>query len=186
MKRFAIVSILLVVSVLAFPGTASAQWDDYWGDAVNPAIEASRWDIHGGIAFLTGNTKDDTTYLVGFGYQSPLGDIQGEGNKWISITSDLIPINTLTTGDEQLVSTLLNYRSYGNLQGTRVYTQIGAGFRWASNEIPELDISDGFSFGWGIKAGADFDQTLFFQGGFQGGENPGDDGVWSIEIGTRF
>jgi hypothetical protein len=188
LKRLLAIALSLVVSVLLFANAARAQWDG-WGEDdpfIDPVLAAPRWDIHGGVAFLAGDSADDSTYIIGLNYQWPLGSYEGGSQSWMAITADVIPIETLTTGDEQLVSFLINYKRYAAVSGTRVYTMLGAGARWASGNIPELEIQEDFDFGWGVRVGLDFDQSMFVQGGFLGGPNPGDDGMWTVEIGVRF
>lgn len=172
--------ILAVLATFGLVGAAQAQYYGYDTDVSRPT-----WNIHAGIGFLSGETDDDTTWLVGIEHESPLG-ADGRTDSFLTLGVDYIPIDTLTTGTEQIVPVLVGYRRYGQLGGHRVFFGVAAGTRWASEDIPELEIEDGFEFEWGLNTGINFTEEFFGQLRYLAGSNPSDDGVFTVELGYRF
>lgn len=173
--------IILTVTIAAALISSAASAQLY----IDPWSKKSSLDVRVGVAFLSGDTEDDTTYIVGIQHQSKLGD-PVTSDQFLTFGVDWIPISTLTEGTVDTIPALIGYKKYGVVWSTRAYTHIAAGVRWSSDEITELEIEDGFNFAWSIAIGIEPYTDLFGQLRFIGGENPGDDGVFTIEFGTRF
>jgi len=155
-----------------------AQYDYYGIETKEPM-----WNIHAGPAFLTGDTKDDSTWVVGIEGERPLA---GRTDTNLTLGVDWIPIDTNTTGREHVVPVLIGIKTYRPVSGYKAFFGAAVGTRWASEDIPELRIEDGFRFGWGAGAGINISPDFLAQVRFLGGSHPSDDGAWTIELGYRF
>lgn len=183
MRRTWFVLAILLMS-FAFTGALYAQYEYYGPDY---DIEDPRWNIHVGFGWLSGETEDDTTWIVGLDYETPIGNQYDDMiSDYLTFGLDYIPISTLTTGDESIVPFLIGYRKYGIIPPMRVFFGIGVGARWASEDIPELEIDEGFDFAWSASIGFNFTPDFLGQIRFIGGNNPGDDGIFTVELGYRF
>jgi hypothetical protein len=178
MRQLRPVLLVLIAGTLLTAGAAQGQYGYY-----TTGPEERAWDIHAGIGWLTGETGDDTTWIAGLTYQWPIGD---PGRDYLTFGVDYYPVDTLTTGTESVVPMLLGYRRYGQMAAYRVYFGAGIGARWASEDIPELQIDEDFEFEWGLNAGINFTPDFFGQLRYLAGSNPGDDGIIALEIGYRF
>lgn len=170
----------MILTLIACAGVAHAQYDYY---ELGP--DQTRWNIHAGVGFLSGDTRDDVTWVVGLEYEIPVGDVTRPDN-YVTFGADYISIDTLTTGTESVIPILLGYRKYGQIGNSRAYFGVGIGTLWASDNIPELRIDDGFDFGWDVNAGFEFTNAVFLQARYIAGSHPTDDGVTTVEIGYRF
>ncbi|MEN6521930.1 MAG: hypothetical protein ABFD46_12370 [Armatimonadota bacterium] len=183
MKRSSLI-ILTVLACLFIAGSAGAQYE-YYGedyDIYNP-----RWSVHAGFVWLSGDIEDDTSWLIGLDYESPVGaQYRDTVNDYFTVSFDYIPISTNTTGDESIIPLLIGFRKYGIIPPIKVYFGIGIGTRWASEDIPELQIDDGFDFAWSASIGFNFTPDFLGQARFIGGSEPDEDGVFSLELGYRF
>ncbi|MBI2844382.1 MAG: hypothetical protein HYX78_13370 [Armatimonadetes bacterium] len=177
------VTLLIVSAIAALLAVTAAQAQfDYYDVYDQP----SRWNIHAGIGFLSGDIDEDTTWVVGVEHERPLGGEVDRTDSFLTLGVDWMPIDTNTTGTESVVPILIGYRRYTALGARRVYFGIAAGTRWASEDIPELDIKDGFEFEWGLNTGINFTPEFFGQLRYLAGSEPSDDGVFTIELGYRF
>lgn len=175
----------LLAALLLIVGTAAnAQYDEPTFDVTQP-----RWNVHIGAAFPMGNAANTAEFIVGLGYETPVDE---EGT-WLGLSLDYIPVTTF--GDEffdddddtvSLVPLLLYVKGMGILNDYRVWGALGVGTSWASDDIPELRIDDGFNFAWTAQLGIDFTPQFFGQTRYIAGSTPGDDAFLTAELGWRF
>lgn len=169
-------------AVLALAANVQAQYGTYYdtGQTRRP------FNIHAGAAFLTGKTNTSTTPIVGVEYEFPLLIDRQSNDEFFTLDTDYMAIDTLTNGTVSVVPLLAGYRAYGIIGSYRGYFEISAGIRWASNNIPELQINDGAQFGWGLTAGINLTRSFFVQSRYLAGSHPNNDGVITAELGYRF
>lgn len=186
MKKALILTLFLAAAVLLMSSTAQSQ-DPAWGDYnyTDSVFESPGLSLHGGGAFLTGNTRDSNTYIVGLDYQTVF-DESVEPAGFLTFEADVMPVQTLTTGTEQVVPIMIGYRQYKPFAGTRLFFQVAGGTRYSTNSIPELKIKKNFDFGWAARVGAELTKSIYIQGGYLAGSHPNDDGAWTAELGIRF
>lgn len=188
MRTILLAALALIAGVLLLVCPVQAQHDYYGYDDFDSSTRA-RWNVHAGYVWLNGETGDDNTWIIGFEYESPLGPYEGDygiPRNFITFGVDYYPVDTLADNTESVVPVLLGYRKYAVLSDYRIFFGIGIGTRWASDDIPELEIEDGFEFEWGINAGVNFSQDLFGMVRYLAGTNASEDGLFSLEVGYRF
>jgi hypothetical protein len=135
-----------------------------------------------------GDADSDVTWIVGVGYQMPFSaDIIGN-NALLTLSADYYPVDVDDNGDDDTVSVipvLVGLRWYRPYAGFPMFFGLGVGARFATDDIDELDI-DTVNFAWNAELGMDISPTFFGRLRFIGGVNPGEDGIFSIELGYRF
>jgi hypothetical protein len=80
----------------------------------------------------------------------------------------------------------VGYRWYGLVTGYPIYFGVGVGARWTSDDILELNMNSGIDFEWGANAGINFTPSVFGQMRFLAGSDPGNDGLFTVELGYRW
>ncbi len=183
MRQIWLVLLALTAGLLIFTASAQAQYG-YYGFDEN--VARPEWNIHAGIGFFNGEAKNDTTGIVGIEHESPLSNEYLGQNSFFTLGADWYPVDTNSGDSESVVPLLIGYRKYGIFGGTNLYFGAAVGARWASGDIPELRIKDGFQFEWDVNVGVDITDAWFAQFRFLGGAHPSDDGLITIELAYRF
>lgn len=113
--------------------------------------------------------------------EAPFGDMAAFG-----LSADWVGIQRNDGKDVNLALTAFNYKQSAIIGAYRVFVTVGVGIRFSSENIPEMRINDGSTFGWTGGVGLDFTNQFFGQARFLGGEHPGQDGLAAVELGYRF
>lgn len=177
MRKVLFVLPMLLTIIFSQASIVHAQYDEYNSE------EMKLVNLHAGAAFLTGDTGNDTTYIVGLEIEGRLPDFPYTN---ISGTLDYMPIDSLTNGTVNLAPMLVGIKTYVPYYSYQLFVGAAIGARWASENIPELDIDQGFSFAWSATAGINITPNFFGQFRFIAGTDPSTDGAFTAELGFRF
>lgn len=188
MKLIYITLILLTLSVTVSAQPSYSSYPTDWQGFPVENYDGPRWDLHGGAAFLSGNTRSTTTYTAGLTYQTPFGGYAPtpENSSFLIFSADAMPITTLTNGNQQLITGLIGYRKYAAISDSLVSVSGGVGVRYATQPIPELNITENYEFAWGVKGTLDFAPGIFIELGYIAGQHPNQDGATLLNLGARF
>lgn len=139
-----------------------------------------------GPAIPTGGTEDDVEVIGGLELELEPGQGNVFGGAQTSISLDWISISS-RSGSHSLVPILFNQK-WWTRAGSRsaLYWGVGAGFRFASDDIPEMDLDHEFNFAWQLLVGKPIGKNLRLDVRFIAGEDPGRDGLVVGQLGFRF
>lgn len=181
--------LLVLTCALGLTGVARAQFDGHYDDGYDYTdLPLMPWSIHAGVAWFTGNTENNTTWIAGveYAWRSKTCYINAATNNEWTFGADYYPVQRLNQDTVSVVPVLLGYRWYGLVTGYPVYFGVGAGARWVSDDVPELNLNSGANFAWDAHAGIDFTPSVFGQLRFIAGSDPANDGLFSVELGVRW
>jgi hypothetical protein len=102
---------------------------------------------------------------------------------WIGIKRNDVNGNNRNVN---LIPLLFNYKQSAIISSYRVFVNLGVGMWFSSADIPELRRNSGSSFAWTAGVGLDITNRIYGNFRFLAGQNPGDDGLASIQLGYRF
>lgn len=142
--------------------------------------------INGGAAIaLKSDLQRQASPMFGVSWFGP-ADSTFNNQAAIGLSIDWTPIERFDGKNVSYVPILFNYREYGDIGGYRVSVTLGVGVLGLSDDIPVMQLQKGASFGWSGGVGIDISNTLNGLFRFIGGENPGDDGLVTLQLGYRF
>jgi hypothetical protein len=178
MKQTAIVLAVGAVLLSALPASAQV--------IPTPEDMGLNYTFYAGASVLTNDKMNNTTSLMlGIAYYDSAGGMFGQYTTF-GLTADWTPIERNDGTSVQYVPVLFNYRQYGFISSYRVFVNLGVGVIGTTDSINDMKLSSGANFGWSAGLGFDMTNSLNFQARFIGGQNPGDDGLVSIQLGYRF
>lgn len=171
--------ILCVSLIAALTGSASAQ-------LITPEDMELNYSLAAGAGFfITDNLNSTTKLNLSFSWYDDAGYNFGN-NSLAGMSLDWVQVERNDGCNVNLFPAFLNYRQYNIIGGYNVFVTFGIGTLIATDDIPEMQLDDGFNFGWTGGVGVDLSNNLFLQGRFIGGANPGDDGFVAVDVGWRF
>ena len=178
MRKTVLILLALTMGVMVFTSVAQAQYG-------YNEVKMNNWEAHAGVGWFSGDTKNSTTWIAGVGYEYPT-DKSLMGMNAITLSVDYYPVETLADETASVVPMLIGYRKYVPMGNNKWYFGAGLGGRWVSRDIPELKMDKGLIFGWDLNAGIYFNPTFFGQTRYIAGSHPGDDGLFTLELGYKF
>lgn len=124
--------------------------------------------------------------IIGFEVMTPTDSIIVGARGALTFSIDYLPISQ-PGGTASLFPILVNYKA-GDITGNgySVFGGLGLGVYLASDDIPGMELDDGFNFAWNVVGGINLSPDWFLQVRWLAGSNPSDDGILATEIGLRF
>lgn len=178
-KKGALLWLSTVVIIFALGSAVHAQFP-------TPEDLGYEYSINAGVAFpINSDVNFDNTFIVGVSWYGAADNDFGN-NAALGLSGDWTIVERFDGENVNLIPMMINYRQYGVIGGYRVFVNLGIGVIVATDDIPEMEIDDGANFGWTGGLGLDINNQLFTQFRFIGGENPGEDGLATVELGYRF
>jgi hypothetical protein len=139
----------------------------------------------GVVSSVNGNINNGIRPTIGLNWygaaEGAFGDMAAFG-----LSAEWIGLQRNDGKTVNLVPLLFNYKKSGMVGGYRVFVILGLGIQVASESIPEMRLGNGASFAWTGGMGVDITNSIYAQAKFIGGQNPGQDGLVSIDLGYRF
>lgn len=168
-------------------GAALASADMAGAQLLTPEEIGLNYAFVVGAAFSVNENLDNKGFVnLGVSWYGDTSADLGD-NSAIGISGDWILVQRELDGKEvNLVPVLLNYKQYAPIGAWRVFVNFGIGILAATDDIPEMLLDEGANFGWSGGLGVDLSNHLFGQVRYIGGNNPGEDGVVSVQVGYRF
>jgi len=141
------------------------------------------YSIDAGALFPLGDGVDGRGILTASWYGPVSEDVGRETAYGLSV--EWTSVDRLGT-DVDIYPVFLNYRQHGMPAGPNSFVTLGLGVVNAIDEVPEMELDDGLNFAWTAGIGMDFGQKYQAQVRFIGGDDPGDDGMFAVQVGYRF
>lgn len=178
MGKKSLLRLAMIMCAMVMVITAQAQY------GYDNEVKMNEWDVHAGIAWFSGDTQNNTTWIAGVGYEFPMGNSMGMNA--ITLSADYYPVETLADETVSVVPILVGYKWYSYVGDNEWYFGAGVGTRWVSEDIAELEMDKGMIFGWGLNVGVYIDPAFFGQIRYLAGSHPGDDALFTLELGYKF
>lgn len=155
---------------------------------VDPA--RSNFYVKVGAAFLIGEVPNAIQPTGGIGYEWPISSASrcSTGRTVLGFSLDYIPVKSEVPKD-RTVNTIpeLFYVKRTALFGAyNTWGEIGVGARWSSRSLDDMHLHTDQNPAWMFGGGVDFTTNLFAEARFIAGWHPGDDGLFTTDIGYRF
>ncbi|MGI6296439.1 MAG: hypothetical protein ACOX3G_10145 [Armatimonadota bacterium] len=140
----------------------------------------------GGVALMVnGDMSNNASPTFGVAWYGPLDETAGDMAA-LGLSADWIGLKRNDGKKVSLVPVFLNYKRSGLIGQYRVFVNLGLGIQVASDDVPVMKLDDGISFAWTGGLGFDITNSVYMQAKFIGGNNPGQDGLVSLDLGYRF
>jgi hypothetical protein len=185
MKKSSLTILAILVLAVAFAGSVMAQ-----GRAC-PPNERLTWDVKAGVMWPSGPTRDTSEFTAGVEVGTRASNVfQGaQGN--LSLSADYVNITTTAEGggtkDTVLLPVLLNWKGHYYFgQGSSVDYGLGAGIYWATDTIPDMNITDRVNFAYGVSLGFHFTPNWFVEGRWMASRNADKDALAALTLGYTF
>ncbi len=157
-----------------------------YGSMPTPEDMGLGYTFTGGVALLVnGDMSNNASPTFGVGWYGALDESAGDMAA-LGLSADWIGLKRNDGKKVSLVPVFLNYKRSGILGQYRVFVNLGVGIQVASDDVPVMKLDDGISFAWTGGLGFDITNNVYMQAKFIGGNNPGQDGLVSLNLGYRF
>ncbi len=153
-----------------------------------PENTGTGYSFTAGVMFAINNTdlpNNTARPLIGLAWYGQAGEIFGD-NCAIGLSAEWMNVERPKGDMINLLPLLLNVKFYGAASGWRLSATLGAGVLISSDDVPEMELSEGGNFGWTGKLGIDFTNEFFAQANFIASSNPSKDGFAGVQLGYRF
>ena len=133
-----------------------------------------------------------TTWNVGIECEHPANNIIRGFPGNFSLSADVARFKSfdgVETRNVTLVPFYVNWKKHyliPDTEGQSWYWGLGAGLYWASDDIPEMGITDRSQFAWNAGAGYYFSPSWFGEVRYLASKEPADSRIFSLDVGYSF
>ena len=175
-------TLLALVLLTTIP--ASAQY------GTKSAKGGTGWILRAGVFFPQGDTINSSEFTAGLEYEFPTTKASEKMSTAFSLSADYTRIKTretVGTKDATLLPIFVNIKTKpGAVSSSGFDFGAGIGMYWAMDDIPDMRIDKGLQFAWQLIADYNFSKGYMVTARYLASKNPGDSGLFGLELGYRF
>ena len=178
---------LITIMILAFSTWGIAQYS-------YPTVEEKplTWNLNAGMFFPANQGDLTSTFNVGIEYEDRMSSV-GDGLPGnLAVSVDYASFRTtFGTGSKSvaLIPILLNWKNHYPKSGSprsSWFWGLGIGTFWATDEIPDMGLNNGFQFAYDAALGYNFSPKWFLQSRYMGSTNGSGSGIFALDLGYSF
>jgi hypothetical protein len=157
-----------------------------------PIHDNPTYAIRAGVMFPQGSTQSNTLFSAGVEIFGPMSAMNASTSGGLTLSADYVPVKTSDgaggTKTVSLIPVLLGWEGHSTVgqSGSTVDLGLGVGVYWATDTIPDMNITNTVNFAYGASIGYHFTPSWFVQGRFLANGNESKDGLIGVELGYQY